>query len=194
MRRRSWVWQYISRKGRRFARGDRGATAIEFGILALPFFSLIYAIMETSIVFLSGQILDSAVQDASRRIRTGQAQAGSWTPERFRTEICDGLYGMFDCTEAGDRLKIRVSVVTNFSSATVTPPIDAACATSGDPDDCDWTIVEDYSPGVGSDIVLIQAYYKWPTFVNLPGFNLATQADGSRLLSGVRVFRNEPFT
>jgi hypothetical protein len=41
--------------------------------------------------------------------------------------------------------------------------------------------------------VIVQAYYKWPTLIDLPWFNMATQAGGDRLLSGVRVFRNEPF-
>jgi Flp pilus assembly protein TadG len=193
MRRRSWLRRFVSpaSRGRKsFVKDENGATAIEFGLLALPFFSLIYAILETSIVFLAGQILDSAVQDASRIVRTGQAQTASWTPARFREEICDGLYGMFDC----DALKIRVSVVSSFATATVMPAVDEACSTSSDPEDCDWTIVEAYTPGDGSEIVLVQAYYKWPTLLNLPGINLQTQADHSRLLSAVRVFRNEPFS
>ena len=45
----------------------------------------------------------------------------------------------------------------------------------------------------GGDVVLVQAYYKWPTIVRLPGFNLQDQVDGTRLLGAVRVFRNEPF-
>jgi Flp pilus assembly protein TadG len=194
MRRRSWVWQFLGREVRRFAREERGATAAEFGLLALPFFALIYAILETSIVFLAGQILDSAVQDASRRLRTGEAQTNTWNADRFREEVCKGLYGMFDCSAGSNRLRIRVSVVGSFGTATVLPAVGPDCATSGKPEDCEWTIVEDYSPGTGSEIVLVQAHYKWPTLVNIGGFNLATQADNSRLLSAVRVFLNEPFS
>jgi Flp pilus assembly protein TadG len=192
-RRHSWLRRFISpalRVGRSFAREERGATAIEFAILALPFFSLIYAILETSIVFLSGQILDSAVQDAARKVRTGQAQLANWADSRFREEICDRLYGMFDC----DGLRIKVTVVSSFATATVEPPVGEECQETGDAEDCEWTIVEEYTPGTGSSIVLLQVYYKWPTFINMPGINLATQADNSRLLSAVRVFRNEPFS
>lgn len=184
---------FISRflKKRGFVRNERGAAAIEFALLSLPFFTLIFAILETSIVFLAEQILDSAVQDASRNIRTGQAQNASWTADTFRAEICEGLYGMFDC--AADKLIVKVSVVTSFATATVTDPIDSDCTLTSDPTECGWTITPSYAAGVGSSIVLVQAYYKWPTIVNLPGFNLQTQAGGTRLMSAVRVFRNEPF-
>lgn len=179
----------IGRRG--FARDERGATAIEFAILALPFFTLIYAILETAIVFLAGQMLDSAVQDASRQIRTGQAQSASWNVDSFRAEVCKGLYGMFDCS--ADKLKVRVSVVASFSSASIAPPIGAECTVTSPPEKCDWTIIQGFNGGLGSQVVLVQAYYKWPTLVNLPGFNLATQAGNTRLLSAIRVFTNEPF-
>ena len=55
-------------RGRRFARDERGVTAVEFGILGLPFFTIIFAILETTMVFLAGQVLDGAVEDASRLI------------------------------------------------------------------------------------------------------------------------------
>ena len=57
---------------RRFGRGEGGATAIEFAILAPVFFAIIGAAMETALVFFAGQMLDSAVHDTSRLIRTGR--------------------------------------------------------------------------------------------------------------------------
>jgi Flp pilus assembly protein TadG len=191
--RRSLIGRLLSpaRRGRKlFSRDESGATAVEFGLLAFPFFTLVFAILETSVVFLAGQILDSAVQDASRKIRTGQAEAA--TAALFEDEICDRLFNMFDC----DQLKVKVSVVSTFSSATITSPIDPDCDGSTDPDDCDWTsefTAPTYDAGSSGSIMLVQAYYKWPTILNLPGFNLATQAGDTRLLSAVRVFRNEPY-
>jgi Flp pilus assembly protein TadG len=176
-------------KARRFGDEEKGAVAVEFAILALPFFTIIFAILETSMVFFAGQILDSAVQDSSRLLRTGRAQANSYTAATYRQAICNGLYGMFDCT----KLKIKVQVVDNFASASVGTPINPACTPTATAAQCEWTIAESYDPGVGSSIVLVQAHYKWPTLVNLPWFNLATQKGGTRLLSAVRVFRNEPF-
>jgi Flp pilus assembly protein TadG len=176
-----------------FRRDEDAAVAVEFGLLALPFFTIILAILETSLVLFAGQILESAVQDSSRLIRTGQAQNAGFDVEGYRSAICAGLYGMFDCTPGNDKLRVRVTEVADFASATVSPPIDPACSPGSSSDDCDWTIVEAFQPGIGSSTVLVQAYYKWPTIVNLPWFNLANQAGDTRLLSGVRVFRNEPF-
>lgn len=174
------------RKGRGFAHNEDGVTVVEFAILALPFFTIILAILETALVFFAGQILDSGVQDASRLVRTGQAQTANWGADDFRGALCGRLYGMFDC----NLLRIRTSVVGNFSSATVVTPVQVG---EDCDDECEWTLEEDYSPGEASQVVLVQAWYKWPTIVNLPGFNLQNQPDGTRLLGAVRVFRNEPF-
>ena len=181
----SRLFRPLHRRGRKFARDDRGVTMIEFGLLAIPFFAIIGATLETALVFMASQILDSAVYDASRTVRTGQAQSASMTETQFRTAICNGLYGMFDCSQ----LRIRVSVITDFASATVANPVDTTNCTPT----CQWQLVQAYNPGVGSDIVMVQAYYKWPVILNFAGFNLMDQPDGTRLLGAVRVFRNEPF-
>ncbi len=165
----------------RFRRDEKGVTAVEFGLLSLPFFAIIGAILETSLIFMASQILDSAVNDSARLIRTGQAQAANFTSTEYKAAICDGLYGMFDC----GKLKIRVSEVAKFADATLANVID--------PDDGSWTIVESYDDGVGASIILVEAYYKWPTVLDLLNFNLSNLADGTRMLSAVRVFRNEPF-
>lgn len=162
---------------------------IEFALLALPFFAIMAAILETSLVFMSGQVLESAVQDASRMIRTGQAQQRGDTLASFRSNVCDRLYGLFsDCSG----LHVQVSVVSNFQSATVTTPVDWTC----DAENCGWTKDEEYKPGQGSNVVLVQVYYKFPVLLNLPlvGGGMANLNDGKRLLGGVTVFRNEPFT
>jgi Flp pilus assembly protein TadG len=174
------------RAGRAFARDERGVTLLEFGFLALPFFTIIFAMIETTMVFFAGQILDAAVDDASRLIRTGQAQTEEFDLTDFREQVCDELYGLFDC----GAVKLKVSVVTNFTSATAAPPTQTG--SDCDPS-CDWTIEESYKAGTGKQIVMVQAYYKWPVIVNLPGFNFQNQPDGVRLLGTVRVFANEPF-
>jgi Flp pilus assembly protein TadG len=170
--------------------GDEGAaTAVEFGILALPFFTLIGAILQTAMIFLASQILDGAVQDSSRLIRTGQAQSTlNYNAASYQAAICSRLFGIFDCGPSSARLLVTVQVVTNFASASApTSPLDPI-------DPSKWTISPAYNPGTGSQVVKVTAYYKWPVVVNLPGLNLATSSDGTRLLTAVRVFENEPFT
>lgn len=169
------------RKG--FLADQRGALAIEFAILALPFFALVGAILETAEVFLASQLLDSAVQDASRSIRTGEDQNNDFDLGKFRTQVCDGLFGLFNC----DNLQIKVNTVTDFASATAAYPLDPAHPET-------WTLVQQFVPGTGSDVVMVQVYYKWPVLLNFAGFSLATGPDGTHLMGAVRVFENEPFT
>ncbi|MEO5806238.1 TadE/TadG family type IV pilus assembly protein [Devosia sp.] len=171
--------------GSRFLRDQSAAIAVEFALLALPFFAIIGAILETSLVFLSIQVLDSAVGDATRQIRTGQAQAAGFDVTRFEQLVCDKLYGLFgDCSG----LYTSVTTISDFSAVNVTPPVVSSCTNA-----CTWTQPEQYSPGLGSSTVLVQVYYKWPIMLSIGGFDLADLSDHTRLLAAVRVFRNEPF-
>src|SRR2546423_406619 len=82
---------------RRLLRQQDGAVAVEFGLVAAPFLALVFAIMETAIVFFSGQALETAVADSARLIMTGQAQSQGLTQATFKTEVCKKIYGLFDC-------------------------------------------------------------------------------------------------
>lgn len=177
--RRPW-WSRAFRHA--FVARQDGVTAVEFGLLAAPFFALVAAILETAFVFLSSQILDTATDTSARLLRTGQIQTSSSnTLATFRSDVCGYLYSLFDCS----KLHIDVETVANFSNAKLPYPLDV---TTGN-----WTSAEVYQPGIGSDVVLVRVSYKWPTIFNFFNFNLANTADGKRLLSSVRVFKNEPF-
>ena len=183
---RSLIGRALRRRRPGFARDERGATIIEFALLAFPFFLIVGAILETSVMFLSGQILESAVQDVSRLIRTGQAQGTIVSADQFRTRICDRLYGLFsDCSG----LHVEVQSVTDFSSVSITPPVDFTCKTN-----CNWTRSEDYTTGSGSSIIVVQVYYKWPVILRMGDLTLANLPENKRLMSASMVFRNEPFS
>jgi hypothetical protein len=138
------------------------------------------------VVFLASAVLDSAVLDASRQIRTGQLQAQNYTVANFEDLVCSRLYGLFqDC----DALQVRVSTVSNFTSATLDPPLSTTCTTT-----CPWVIPEEFKPGQGSSTVIVQVYYKWPLILRMGAFAANDQPDGTRLLGAVQVFRNEPFS
>ena len=171
------------RIGRAFGRDQRGAVAVEFGLLAVPFFAILGAILETSFFFLASEILDSAVDSSVRLLRTGQVQQAKMTSDQFRDTICDRLYGLFEC----DKLQIDVKTVTNFASASFSMPLG---------EDFGWTDFEAskvFQPGIGSQIVSVRVYYKWPTLLDFFGFNLSNAGPGYRLMAAVRVFKNEPF-
>lgn len=160
---------------------ESGVAAVEFGLLALPFFALFFAILESGLVFFASSVLDSAVEQSSRSIWTGQAQIKNHSIDDYRAEICTKLYGLFDCNE----LRISVKTVGSFTSAKSTPPTDPATG--------DWTVAEAFSPGQSSDVELVEVHYKWPTILDIHGFNLANSGTSDRLMTAVRVFKNEPF-
>lgn len=179
-------WQSVKRRYDRLAQDERGVTVIEFALLAFPFFAIVGAIMQTSLIFLSSQVLESAVQNASRTIRTGQVQAAGTTLDQFRTDICEGLFGLFpDC----EGLHIRVNTITDFQSASVALPLSADCAAP-----CDWTEAESWTPGDGKVVTLVQVYYRYPVVLQLGALGMSNLGDGRRLMGSVAVFQNEPFS
>lgn len=166
------------------ARDERGVTAIEFGLLALPFFAIIGAILETALIFIAGQVLQSAIEDSSRLVRTGQAQEARMTIAAFRNDLCGRTYGLFgDCSG----IFIDLREVGNFTSATVTAPVNRSCTQN-----CTWTRSQRFEPGGGSAVVLAEVYVRWRTVIGLDlGFN--NLGDRTRLLGGITLFRSEPF-
>lgn len=183
------------RRAGRFLREDSGVTMVEFGLLATPFFAIIGAILETSVVFLSGQILDSAVQDVSRLIRTGQAQQATMTPAGFKAAVCDRLFGLFsDCTGPGG-LHVEVQVMDTFADVDMTPPVNWTCDEDEDEAACAaWTRPEAFTPGQGSSIVTVQVYYQWPLILSMNWAGLSNLPSGKRLMGAAAAFVNEPFT
>jgi Flp pilus assembly protein TadG len=168
---------------RRFARGEDGIAAVEFGIVAAPFLALMFAIMETAIVFFASQTLETAVADSARLIMTGQAQSSSFTEAQFKSAVCAKILGLFDCTNG---IKIDVKTYSNFSSISSAKPIDV-----------NGNLLTNfgYSPGNACEIVVVRLMYEWPMYVSLLGLSgsLSDMANSKRLLMATAAFRNEPF-
>ncbi|MCF4097468.1 TadE/TadG family type IV pilus assembly protein [Maritalea mediterranea] len=172
---------YKQLRHRRFHENESGVTVVEFALLALPFFAVIGAILETGVVLLASQVLDSAVHDATRVVRTGEAQSKGYEIPEFRAKICDKTFGLFDCNQ----LRIRVQVIESFSSAQTNSPVD---------EDGDWVWASRFEPGDRNEVVLVETHYKWPTILNIMGFRLGSlNGNSAMLMSSSRVFMNEPF-
>ncbi|WP_460351269.1 TadE/TadG family type IV pilus assembly protein, partial [Pseudoneobacillus sp. C159] len=65
-----------------------GSNAIEFGLVALPFFLLLFGILEIGLMLLVDALVETAASDAARQVRTGQAQTQELTPEQFKDKFC----------------------------------------------------------------------------------------------------------
>lgn len=167
---------------RRFRRNRRGSAAVEFALVAPIFFALLFAIIETAMVFFASQVLETVTQDSARIIMTGQAQAASYTPAQFKSLVCGRIVALFDCANG---ISVDVRSYPTFSSVTITDPIDAGK---------NFTAAGlKYCPGREGDIVVVRLFYQWPLFVTGLGYNIANLAGGKRLLTATAAFRNEPF-
>jgi Flp pilus assembly protein TadG len=166
----------------RFLAARRGATAVEFAIVATPFLALMFAIIDLGLVFLVSTGLDNAVDETARKIRTGELQSTGGTATTFKTSICDELSWLgADCSSA---LHVDVRTFPRFADVTFTDP-----TTSGAFDDTKTA----FTPGGSEAIVLVRVYYEWTMM--LPGLNQSLQnlSNGKRLISSTVTFRTEPY-
>lgn len=171
-----------TRLAHRFVREQQGAAAVEFALVALPFLALLFAILETALVFFAGQTLETAAAEASRLIMTGQAQTAGYSKEDFKTQVCNRIYGLFDCSGG---VYVDVKQYSDFSSVSNTKPVANGTFDSSK---------LDYVPGGPGCIEAVTLYYQWPIYVSLLGNNLSNLNGNKRLLAATAVFRNEPFS
>jgi Flp pilus assembly protein TadG len=176
------VRRFVSRSPlRRFVGHQDGATAIEFSLVALPFIAMMFAIIETALVFFAGQSLEAAVSNVSRLILTGQAQSQGMSANAFKTKVCAQLTVMFDC--AGG-VYVDVKTYTNFASTDMNSPV-----SNGNFD----TSAMAYTPGGPGDIVVLKLYYQWPIYVSIWNAGISNLNGSKRLLVATAAFRNEPY-
>ena len=166
---------------RRFRRSNRGAAALEFALVAPVFFALLFAILETGIMFLADQLLESITQESARMIETGQAQTASYSQAQFASYVCSQVPALFNCSN----IAIDVENYPSFSSIALANPIDG----SGNFDASNFQ----YNTGGPCDIVVVRLFYPWQLFVTGLGWNPSNMTGDKRLLSATAAFRNEPY-
>lgn len=166
------------------AADERGATAVEFALVATPFFVMVCGIIELAMIFMVSVSLENSTITLARTIRTGEMQsAGGANANTFRDTICDNMgWLQVDCKT---KLRVDVNKFTSFSGTNG----QGAPITNGE-----WnTTPNAFNCGGPGDIVLVRAYYEWPLFA--PGFDIALQKlnGGKTVIGAVTTFRNEPY-
>lgn len=170
---------------KRFGRARKGSAAVEFALVALPFFMLTVGLAEISLIGFAQTSLDLGVSEASRQIRTGRAQLGGVSEADIRNQICGEMNSLMMLT-CDNNLFIDVDRFSSFieaSNAEANPIQNNEFQAGG----------FGYTPGNASDIVVVRAYYRWkiltplfePIFQNVNG--------GHRILVSTLMFRNEPY-
>jgi Flp pilus assembly protein TadG len=169
--------------GWKFIRCNKGATVVEFALVAAPFLGLLVALFQTVLVFFAERVLDETTEDASRYIMTGEAQQTNMTQSGFANYVCQNTFALFNCKN----FMINVQNYNSFAAANTASPTLTFNAQGQVTNE--WT----YSPGNPGDVVIVQVMYQWPVVLGPLGFNLSNISNGNRLLVSTAAFRNEPY-
>ncbi|MCH9765086.1 MAG: pilus assembly protein [Alphaproteobacteria bacterium] len=175
----------------RFSKDKKGTTAIEFGLVAMPFFMFAFGIMLVGLKYFTENALEHAVESAARSIRTGQAQTAGNTLTDFRNMVCTEASSYITCNS---KLVVHVQSAAQWADITPTP-----CLTGG-------SLTP--SAGVGTDpladssggaeaVVLVTACYEWDLTQVFAlgglGDSIGDMDSGSSLIQAVSTFRTEPY-
>lgn len=165
---------------KKFHRKEDGATAVEFALIAVPFFLVFLALFEMSTMLLAQYELQQAMSSAARAIRTGQARSGLSLTDFRNNYVCPHLT-FVRCNE----LKIEAKNFSSFGSVSFTNADEAYL------DDPSKKLP--FSIGGPSEVMAIRIFYKWKFFTPLLG-RLMGRNGNTRYLAVGTVFRNEPYS
>jgi Flp pilus assembly protein TadG len=180
------------RLSRRFQKEEDGATAVEFAFVALPFFALLFGIMELAIVFFVNSALVHSTAEAGRLIRVGNFQACGGVDE-FKALVCGNMKGMADCWK-----NVRIDVVEGDSFKTIAlpaiPPVQPRDDTKSGDDAVPQTPNGNYSANTAGDTMVVRAVLHYR--LALPPLLTRLEnpvGSGARTMVATTAFRNEPF-
>ena len=164
---------------KKFCRQDDGATAVEFALVAIPFFTMLIGTIETCLFFAAGSTLEGGAHEAARVIRTGQAQQSGNAVETFETRLCDFVSGMIPC----DQLVYEVISIPTFTDAVAYAP---------QYDEEGNLVSQGFDTGGVSDTVLVRVAYRYEFLTPFIGDIMENGGAPLTHVSTV-VMRNEPY-
>lgn len=187
---------------RRLLGARDGAAAIEFAILAIPYFLIVFAIIETFVAYTAEQLVSNAVEKLSRDLRTGRITYGlnratDKSAAQFRQLFCDEVSILIRCTgedTGSGLLYLDVRSFDSFADIPTTIPRQSTDLYA----DIDTSSFR-YAPGGAKTINMVRAYYRWQVITDLvrPYITNIRPADGSLptdfLIVATSAFQNEDY-
>ena len=173
---------------------QRGAVAVEFALVALPFFALLATIIQVAFTIWAQQNLEFVLERTVRSMFTGQFQTANDQSKDAATllaalqaSLCGSNNAptsvLFNCSA----VKLDVRLGTSFGGIVPSPPVDPATK--------NWStgFGTHYTCAPPSAIVIATAAVKFPVFFNALTGSFMDFGDGSSLLQSTAVFRTEPY-
>lgn len=186
-----------ARLARRFTRSREGAAAIEFAILAIPYFLVVFAIIETFLALIGEQLVTNATDTLARKLRTGQI-ASTITREDFRKQFCAEVSILITCSADEIKTPQKLYIDLRRFNAFADIPKTIPTLPNGQYFDLD-TSAFGFAPGGPSSINMLRVYYRWPVITDLvrPYLTKIRPIDGSMpshfLIVATDAFRNEAY-
>jgi TadE-like protein len=191
---------------RRLAREEDGVTAIEFGMVGVPFFMMLFGIIGVGLYFFSVFNLENAVETASRPFRTGESR--TLYPQtnnlqivvsktKFADAICQNLAPFFDCT---NKLRVQVVNITELQKTNAAAiPLVGKCLGKADPailttpDILIPAAQTKFDAAKQSDTMVVTACYEMDLLKLIPFIKLGNMDNGAMMLQASTAFKNEPY-
>ena len=167
-----------------FGRDAKGATAVEFAMVALPLLMLLFSVLELAMIFLISTTLENATYNAARQIRTGSFQGGgSPTAASFKTAVCSSLSWLG--SSCSSNVEVDVRTYASFTNPNIPDPVSNGTFNTG---------ALSFTPGNAGDIVLVRAFYKWTLLTPFLNGGLQRLNGGVSLITASSLFKNEPYS
>jgi len=165
----------------RFFANRRGTVAIEFALIALPFFLLVFAIIEVSLSFTAQQVMANTTDDIARQLRTGEIK--TLTLAQLKAMVCSRL--LMPAPNCPD-LFVDLHTYATFAAVPTTIPL----TSTGDVNSTGFTS----DPGGAGTINQLRVFYRWPIFTNLMKPRIESiDGAGKTLLFSSATWKNEPY-
>jgi hypothetical protein len=181
---------------RRFGRNDGGSAAVEFAIVAIPFFMFIFCLVGCSLYFFMVSSLERGMDQASRLIRTGQAVTNKMTVDDFRQTICSGAGQWINCK----KVEVWVQPYDDWSKITSGTNIDGSgvhsCLGANEVvlnNSANYGKLIAVQAGTASTVVIVTVCYPWDFASKIPFINLQNMQNGSMMMQTSTAFRSEPY-
>lgn len=167
-----------------FSRSASGAAALEFALIALPFFALLFATLEIGLFYFFSSQLQMAAELASRELMTGSYASGTTVQKFIDDKLCQSgglLRGLLDCS----KLRVDIGSPDTWSKADV----------SNNYTGFDNNLQATINPPAPGRIGILRIGYPLPEFAGLIGAGdtgiVTLNGERVRMIMGIAAFRVE---
>lgn len=175
-----------------FFRSNSAATAIEFGLLAMPAISTLAGVLGVGFYFLCAASLDHAVTVTARAVSTGAVSSSGMSIATLKTNVicpalmlginCNNIFVSISTIASGNYPSSYYSMVNSKVSGLISPTLNNSTNT--------------FCPGAGSQYIVVELIYPVPVFASFLVGSASTTYNGAtvNVIMAASTFLSEPYS